>query len=96
MKPTFLSELIIERYRYGMFHVRTSCTDSIQIDTVVKVWIDDNGCNCQEADELMGGFTGRTESNKVSQQIVKSKEFQRYVIQTIRKDYDLSRNVQYT
>lgn len=96
MKPTFLSELIIKRYRYGMFHVCTSCIDSIQIDTIVKVWIDDNGCNCQEADEWMGGFTGRAEPNKVSQQIVKSKEFQRYVIQTIRKDYDLSRNVQYT
>lgn len=98
MKPTFLSELIIERYRYGMFHVRTSCTERVQTNTIVKVWMDNDGYYCQEADEWMGGFSGNPEPNKVSKQIVESKDFQQYIIQAVKSDnglYGLARNVEY-
>lgn len=91
----FLDDLIIEKYRYGLFKVFTSCLSKVQVETIVNVWRDSD-CKfyCQEADTCMGGFSGNSEPNKVSEQIVESKEFQDYVIKEVRKDYSMAENVE--
>lgn len=95
MTPIFLDDLFIEKYRFGLFHVYTSCIFWIQVNTIVNVWRDSEGeFNCQEADTEMGGFSGNDAPNKVSEQIVNSKDFQECVIDKIRHDYDLSQNVE--
>lgn len=91
----FKDNLIIEKYRYGLFKVFTDYMSNVQVETIVNVWRDSDGkFHCQEADTCMGGFSGNAEPNKVSQQIVESKEFQDYIIEQVRKDYSLSENVE--
>lgn len=91
----FKDDLVIEKYRYGIYRVFTHCLSNVRVETIVNVWRDSDGkFHCQEADTYMGGFSGNPAPNKVSEQIVESKEFQDYIIEQIRKDYSLRENVE--